>query len=121
MASFISSARWPRTLGCMKDIDTLESQFKTELIAALRRAAKGRSPRLFSLKEERVRSSARRLRAKAERILELRQSYSVDHRTESPASAYLLTCLKWQHGPTADRSVENLAKRLLRELRGHAT
>jgi hypothetical protein len=101
----------------MKDIDTLEAQFKAELITALRRAASGRSPTLFSLKESRPRSSAYRLRTKAERIMELRQSYSVDHSLTSPAASYLVACLRWEQGSAGqERSVQNVAKSLLRDL-----
>ena len=105
----------------MKDIDTLEAQFKDELVAALRRAANGRSPTLFSLKDERARSSARRLRVKAQRIMELRQSYSVDRTDVSPAASYLTVCLKWEHKPAEGDSVEKVAKELLRKLSSHAT
>jgi hypothetical protein len=106
----------------MKDIDTLEAQFKTELVTALRRAANGRSPTLFSLKENRARSSAQRLRTKAERIMELRQSYSVDRSVVSPAASYLAACLRWQHSSKGEeRSVRKAAKALLRELDRHAT
>jgi len=106
----------------MKDIDTLEDQFKSELVAALRRAANGRSPTLFSLKDKRTRSSAQRLGAKAQRIMELRQSYSVDRDSVSPAASYLAACLRWEHGSGAgDRSVETVARHLLRELNRRAT
>lgn len=106
----------------MKDIDTLEAQFKGELVAALRRAVNGRSPTLFSLKDDRARSSARKLHAKAERILELRQFYSVVRNAISPAASYLAACLKWEHGSRGEtRSVEKVAIGLLRELDRHAT
>lgn len=101
----------------MKDIDTLEAQFKAELLQALRRAAKGRSPTLFSLEDNRERSSARRLRAKAQRIIELRKSYSVDPSDECPAASYLAACLKWEHGKAADKGLcTKVAENLLREL-----
>lgn len=106
----------------MKGIDALEAQFKAALVAALRRAARGRSPTLFSLKEDRPRSSARNLRLKAERIMELRQSYSVDHSLISPAADYLAACLKWEQAPERDRrSVEEAAAALLRDLDRHAS
>ena len=102
----------------MKDIDTLEARFKAELVTALRRAARGRSPTLFSLKENRERSSARRLRTKAERIMELRQSYSVDHSEKCAAAAYLAACLKWEHGAATEKGlVKKVAENLLHELR----
>lgn len=102
----------------MKDIDTLEARFKAELVAALRRAARGRSPTLFSLKENRERSSARRLRTKAERIMELRQSYSVDQSENCPAAAYLAACLKWEQGAAMEKElVKRVAENLLHELR----
>jgi len=101
----------------VKDIDTLEAQFKAELVAALRRAARGRSPTLFSLEENRERSSARRLRTKAERIMLLRKSYSVDESEECPAASYLAACLKWEHGKASDQGfVTKVAQNLLREL-----
>jgi hypothetical protein len=101
----------------VKDIDTLEAQFKAELLQALRRAAKGRSPTLFSLEENRERSSARRLRKKAERIIELRKSYSVDPNDECPAASYLAACLKWEHGKAQDQGLcTKVAEGLLREL-----
>jgi hypothetical protein len=101
----------------VKSIDALEAQFVAELRTALRRAAKGRCPTLFSLNDKRERSSARKLRAKAERILELRQSYSVDHSVVCPASRYLTACLSWQHGSALDcASTEELARNLLHEL-----
>ena len=104
----------------MKSIDALEAQFKQELCIALRRAAKGRSPTIFSLDENRSRSSARRLRAKAERIMELRQTYSVDRSAVPPAARYLATCLKWKPGADA-HAVQVAARNLLQELEGHAT
>src|SRR6266850_573680 len=101
----------------MKDIDTLESQFKTELRAALRRAANGHGSKIFSLNENRARSTAHRLRTKAERIMELRQSYSVDRSMVPPAARYLAACLQWEHGSkTESRSAQKLAESLLREL-----
>src|SRR5437762_14082611 len=110
-----SSDYWK--LGCMKDIDALEAQFKAELISALRRAANGRSPTLFSLEENRPRSSAHKLRAKAERIMELRQSYSVDRSAQSPAASYLPACLRWRHGSAEERgAARKVEQSLLREL-----
>jgi hypothetical protein len=106
----------------MKDIDTLEAQFKTELISALRRAANGRSPTLFSLNDNRSRSSSRRLRMKAERIMELRNYYSVDRTVVSPAASYLAACLNWEQSSRVGKdSAQRAAERLLHELRGHAT
>ena len=106
----------------MKGIDTLEAQFKAELLSALRRAANGRSPTLFSLEENRPRTSAYKLRAKAERIMELRQSYSVDRTVNSAAAAYLTACLRWKHGQVTEKgSAKTVAQNLLRELSGHAT
>lgn len=101
----------------MKDIDTLEAQFKADLLQAVRRAARGRSPTLFSLQDNRERSTARRLRAKAQRIIELRKSYSVDPNDECPAASYLAACLKWEHGKANDKGlVKKVAENLLREL-----
>jgi hypothetical protein len=99
----------------VKDIDTLEAQFKAQLLSALRRAANGRNPNVFLLDDEHARSAARRLQAKAQRILELRQEYSVDDSVVSPAASYLAACTEWERdaGP---RSVEQAAKRLLYEL-----
>jgi phytoene dehydrogenase-like protein len=106
----------------MEDIETLEAQFRAELVPALRRAANGRSPSLFSLKEERPRSSSHKLRARALRIMELRQSYSVDPSEKSSASAYVMACLRWEHGsPRDEDSAKEIAKALLRELGSHAT
>ena len=102
----------------MKDVDTLEAQFKAELVSALRRASNGRAPMLFSLNDNRVRSTSRRLRQKAERIMELRETYSVDRTIISPAASYLAACLKWEH---EKRSVRQAAERLLLELDRHAT
>ena len=106
----------------MKDIDELEAQFKAELVSALRRAANGGSPTLFSLKENRGRSNALKLRTKSERSMELRQSYSVDKTVRPLAALYLAACLKWEHGSRAGKlSVQNVAQSLLRELDAHAT
>ena len=99
----------------MKDIDTLEAQFKTELVSALRRAARGRSPRLFSLRDNRANSSAHKLRTKAQRLLDLREVYSVDRSVHSPAALYLLACLRWEHSKGA-APPQALAQGLLREL-----
>jgi hypothetical protein len=104
----------------MKDVDTLETQFKAELVSALRRATKGRAPTLFSLEDNRARSTGRRLRHKAERIMELRQTYSVDRSAVSPAASYLAACLKWEHD-VGQKSVQQTAETLLRDLDRHAT
>ena len=104
----------------MRDVDTLEAQFKAELLSALRRAASGRAPTLFSLKDNRARSTSRRLRQKAERIMALRETYSVDRSAVSPAASYLAACLKWEH-EVSRRSVQQTAEGLLRELDRHAT
>ncbi len=54
--------------------------------------------------------------------MELRQAYSVDHSKIAPAADYLAACLKWEHGSTRDnRSVQEAAKTLLRDLERHAT
>jgi hypothetical protein len=101
----------------MKSIDALEAQFREELCSALRRAAKGRSPTLFSLDDNRSRSSARRLRVKAERIMELRQTYSVDRSAVPPAARYLAACRRLTHLSKADhRSVQVAARDLLETL-----
>ena len=101
----------------MKTIDTLEEQFKKQLVAALRRAAKGRSPTIFSLKEKRARSSAHKLQTKALRIMDLRQMYSVDRSEPSPAASYLAACLRWEHGGDAAKSsAQGVAENLLRHL-----
>jgi hypothetical protein len=101
----------------MKSIDTLEEQFKTQLVAALRRAARGRSSTIFSLKENRARSSAHKLQAKALRIMDLRQMYSVDRSAQSPAASYLAACLRWEHGAVAGkRSARDIAENLLHHL-----
>jgi hypothetical protein len=105
----------------MKDLDTLEAAFKTELRAALRRAIQGRSPALFRLSENRPRSRALALRTKAERILELRRSYSVDPSVEPIAAKYLGACLSWQHAHNGSpKAVAKVARELLVELE-HAT
>ena len=105
----------------MKDLDTLEAAFKAELRAALRRAVHGRSPTLFLLNDNRARSRARALRAKAERILELRRSYSVDLTVEPVAAKYLGACLTWQHAHNGSpKAVAKVARELLTEL-DHAT
>ena len=105
----------------MKDLDTLEAKFKAELRAALLRAVRGRSPTLFSLNDSRARSAARTLRTKAERIMELRRSYSVDPSVEPVAAKYLNACLSWQHAHQGSRSaVGKVASELLLEL-DHAT
>jgi hypothetical protein len=101
----------------VKSIDALEAQFKEELCTALRRAVKGQSPTIFSLDENRSRSSARRLRVKAERIMELRQTYSVDRSAVPPAARYLAACLKWTQLSKADhRTVQIAARDLLETL-----
>jgi len=105
----------------MKDLDTLEAAFKTELRAALRRAIQGRSPTLFRLGENRARSSALALRTKAERILALRRSYSVDLSVEPIAAKYLGACLSWQHAHNGlPKAVPKVARELLVEIE-HAT
>jgi hypothetical protein len=105
----------------MKDLDALETAFKTELRAALRRAVQGRSPTLFVMKDNRARSRARVLRIKAERILELRRSYSVDLSVEPVAAKYLGACLSWQHAHNGSpKAVAKVARELLVELE-HAT
>jgi hypothetical protein len=104
----------------MKSVVALEAQFKAELLSALRRAARGRAPTLFSLKDDRARSTSRRLRQKAERIMELRETYSVDRSSAAPAASYLAACLKWEH-EISKRSVKQMAQGLLRELERHAT
>jgi hypothetical protein len=104
----------------MKSVDALEAQFKAELLSALRRAANGRAPKLFSVEDNRQRSTGRRLRQKAERIMELRETYSVDRSAISPAALYLAACLKWEH-QAAKRSVQQMASNLLEELAHHAT
>ena len=105
----------------MKVLDTLEAKFKVELRAALLRAMRGRSPTLFSLNDNRVRSAARVLRAKAERIIELRRSYSVDRSVEPIAAKYLVACLSWQHAhKRSANAVARVARELLLEL-DHAT
>jgi hypothetical protein len=105
----------------MKDLDTLEAAFRTELRAALRRAVQGRSPTLFLLSDNRARSRARALKTKAERILELRRSYSVDLAVEPVAAKYLGACLSWQHVHNGSpKAVAKVARELLVELE-HAT
>jgi len=106
----------------MKNIDALEAQFKAELVSALRRASKGRTPTLFSLRDNRANSSARKLQATAQRLLDLRGSYSVDRFAHSPAASYLMACLKWEHGfGNPKPSPQAFAMNLLRELEDHAT
>src|SRR5690242_1143407 len=99
----------------MKDLDTLEARFRADLRPALRRAASGRAATLFSLSENRVRSSARALRLQAQRIMELRQ-ITAESPGWSAAVQYLTACLRWQHihqgKPSAVREV---AKQLLQE------
>lgn len=99
----------------MKDIDTLEARFRTELVSALRRAASGRNPTIFELDDDCAGPGARRLRTKAHRILELRETYSVDPSVVSPAASYMAACFRWEHD-AGTRSVEQAAKRLLYEL-----
>jgi hypothetical protein len=100
----------------MKSIDTLEEQFKKQLVAALRRAARGRSPTIFSLKEKRSRSSAHKLQTKALRIMDLRQMYSVDRSRRSPAASYLAACLSWENDG-GKSSARDVAANLLLQLR----
>ena len=99
----------------VKGIDTLEEQFRAELINALRRATHGRCPTIFSFDERRPRSTALRLRTKAERIMELRQTYSVDQSIPAPAARYLHACAAWQHGPLR-HDTRTVAKNLLSDL-----
>src|SRR5262245_29546680 len=97
----------------MKDIGALEEQFKTALIQALERP----SPGLFALKEGQALPTGQKLRARAERIMELRRVHSVDRSKVSPAALYLMACLRWEHGPGAeDRSAREAAKHLLHAL-----
>ncbi len=106
----------------MKDIDTLEAAFQAELRAALRRAVKGRSPKLFSFDEARESSNARKLRAKAERLMDLRRTYSVDPLEQSAGARYLYACLRWQQlHKGAPEAVPIVARDLLKELEAHAT
>jgi hypothetical protein len=105
----------------MKDLDTLEAAFETELRAALRHAIRGRSPTLFSLSEDRPRSRALALRNKAQRIMELRRVYSVDLSVEPIAAKYLGACLSWQHAHNGSpKAVAKVARDLLVKLE-HAT
>ncbi|MGH8668738.1 MAG: hypothetical protein ACREUH_05840 [Burkholderiales bacterium] len=105
----------------MKDIETLEAQFDAELRRALARALRGASPTLFSLNENGSRSSARSLRTKAERILELRRTYTEISSEQPFAARYLTACLKWQHQYKSERqAVAEVARDLLREMREHA-
>ena len=111
-----------RTLGCMKDIETLETQFKVELRRALVRATRGGSPTLFSLNENGSRSTARSLRTKAERILELRRTYTEISSEHPLAGRYLAACLKWEHEHRSERqAVAKVARDLLGEMGEHAT
>lgn len=106
----------------MKDLDTLEAAFQADLRAALRRAVNGRSPKLFSLDEAREGSSARKLRARAERLVELRRTYSVDPLQQSAGARYLYACLRWQQlHKGAPEAVPVVARDLLKELEAHAT
>ena len=101
----------------MKDIETLEAQFKAELRRALVRAIRGGSPTLFSLNENGGRSTARRLRTKAQRILELRQIYTEISSEPPVAGRYLAACLKWENEHKSERqAVPDVARDLLREL-----
>jgi hypothetical protein len=97
----------------VKDIDTLEAQFKAELVSALRRAASGRNSTLFRIADDDARSTGRKLRHKAKRIMELREIYSVDRSAVPPAASYLLACIAHKHDK---RSVKKIAERLLRDL-----
>jgi hypothetical protein len=106
----------------MKDIETLEAQFNAELRRALVRAIRGGSPTLFSLDENSSRSTARSLRTKAERILELRRTYTEISSDQPVAARYLTACLKWQTQHKADRqAVVEVARDLLNEMGDHAT
>ncbi len=106
----------------MKDLDTLEAAFQADLRAALLRAMKGGSPKLFSLQETGERSSARKLRARAERLMELRRTYSTDPGQQSAGARYLYACLRWQHLHNgAPEAVPVVARDLLKELEAYAT
>jgi hypothetical protein len=106
----------------MKDIETLEAQFKAELHRALVRAIKGGSPTLFSLYENGSRSTARSLRTKAERILELRRTYTEISSEPPVAGSYLTACLKWENEHKSERqAVAEVARDLLNEMGDHAT
>jgi hypothetical protein len=106
----------------MKDIETLEAQFDAELRRALVRALKGGSPTLFSPNDNGSRSSARSLRTKAERILELRRTYTEISSEQPLAARYLIACLKWQHQYKSERqAVAKVARDLFREIGEHAT
>src|SRR5215470_6514617 len=101
----------------MTALTRLEVAFAAQLRVALRRAAAGRSPTLFSLAEVHSRSNARALRHAAEKILALRQKEPDSLVTQSLASRYLRLCLRWQHEFKNDRSVvPDLARSLLSEL-----
>jgi hypothetical protein len=107
----------------MKDIETLEVQFEKELRRALVRAIRGESPTLFSLTENATRSSARRLRSKAERILELRQTYTEISSEPPPvAGRYLAACHRWENQHNSEReAVPEVARALLEEMNDDAT
>ena len=106
----------------MKDIDTLEAQFAEDLRRALLSAAKGRSANLFSLKAGRKGSTAEKLRVRAERVLELRRTYSTDSREQPLAAKYLYACLRWEHlHKNAPNAATTLAEELLKETAAHAT
>src|SRR5215831_9198288 len=101
----------------MSTLARLEVAFRAQLRCALRRAAAGRSPTLFSLAEDRSHSSARALRHAAERILAFRQRDPDSLTVQSLASQYLTLCLRWEHEFNHDRSaVPRLARGLLSEL-----
>jgi len=105
----------------MKDIDTLETAFEADLRAALQRAVKGRSPMLFS-SGDRERSGGRKLQARAERLMELRRSYSTDPLEQSAAARYMYACLRWRHiHNNAAEAAVVVARELLKELEAHAT
>jgi hypothetical protein len=105
----------------MNKLNTLESQFETQLRTTLLRAARGNGRTMFSLNENRVRSSAYALRSAAQRILELRASGN-DRASSLPLAArYLQACLKWQHVHRAEvGAVPLVARALLRDMKAHA-
>jgi hypothetical protein len=104
----------------MKDLETLEAQFNTELRRALVRGIRGASPTLFSLSEDSRRSSARSLRTKAERILELRRMYTEISPEPPFADRYLAACEKWQNQHKSEpQAVAVVARELLKEMGAH--
>jgi hypothetical protein len=105
----------------MNNLSTLESQFEKQLRTTLLRAARGDGRTMFSLSENRMRSSAYALRSAAQRIMELRASSS-DRASSLPLAArYLQACLEWQHVHRAKAgAVPLVARALLRDMKGHA-